>query len=73
MAVATLTSKADFADCLIGRINHANGCADTATFDRQAGRPRHIFPFKWPLSSGCTLTIIHHLTSTQYVAATRLW
>ena len=30
-------SKADFADCLIGRINRAHGCEDTASFDRQAG------------------------------------
>jgi predicted nucleic-acid-binding protein len=27
-------TKADFADCLIGRINSAPGCAQTATFDK---------------------------------------
>ena len=27
-------TKADFADCLIGRINSALGCAQTATFDK---------------------------------------
>jgi len=29
---------ADFADCLIGRINTAAGCAKTITFDRGAGK-----------------------------------
>lgn len=28
------TSKADFADCLIGRRNRSAGCAETITFDR---------------------------------------
>ncbi len=32
------TSGADFADCLIGKINSALGCAETATFDRNAAR-----------------------------------
>lgn len=26
--------NADFADCLIGRINHALGCTETVTFDK---------------------------------------
>lgn len=29
--------KADFADCLIGTVNRAQGCERTVTFDRQAG------------------------------------
>lgn len=28
------TSKADFADCLIGRTNRVWGCTETATFDK---------------------------------------
>ena len=28
-------SKADFADCLIGRLNQRAGCRDTLTFDRR--------------------------------------
>jgi predicted nucleic-acid-binding protein len=27
--------KADFADCLIGRMNEAAGCRETATFERR--------------------------------------
>jgi AbrB family looped-hinge helix DNA binding protein len=30
--------KADFADCMIERAGHANGCDHTATFDRAAAR-----------------------------------
>ena len=29
------TTKADFADCLIGRLNQRAGCRDTLTFDRR--------------------------------------
>lgn len=29
--------NADFADCLIGRLNLEKGCIDTATFDQKAG------------------------------------
>ncbi len=32
------TSRADFADCLIGLSNGLAGCERTATFDRQAAR-----------------------------------
>ena len=32
------TSKADFADCLIGLSNGLAGCERTATFDREAAR-----------------------------------
>ena len=31
------TSQADFADCLIGRLNRQAGCAETVTIDRRAG------------------------------------
>ncbi len=30
--------KADFADCLLGTVNHHHGCDRTVTFDQQAGR-----------------------------------
>ena len=30
--------KADFADCMIERAGHANGCDHTATFDRAAAK-----------------------------------
>lgn len=30
-------STADFADCLIGRLNQDAGCASTVTFDQRAG------------------------------------
>jgi predicted nucleic-acid-binding protein len=32
------TSKADFADCLIERLGHAAGCAETVTFDTGASK-----------------------------------
>lgn len=32
------TGSADFADCLIGKLNRRFGCLSTATFDRKAGR-----------------------------------
>lgn len=31
-----VAGRADFADCLIARINQSAGCAETITFDRQA-------------------------------------
>lgn len=31
-------SNADFADCLIGRLNRSAGCEETVTFDEIAGR-----------------------------------
>ncbi|MHB8764460.1 MAG: hypothetical protein ACYDA8_09030 [Deferrisomatales bacterium] len=30
------SSKADFSDCLLGRLNRASGCSQTYTFDRAA-------------------------------------
>ena len=37
------TGTADFADCLIGAVHAAAGCAETVTFDRQAGKlPTHL-------------------------------
>ena len=30
--------KADFADCLLGTVNHRQGCDRTVTFDQHAGR-----------------------------------
>jgi predicted nucleic-acid-binding protein len=32
------SAKADFADCLIERLGHAAGCAETVTFDVDASR-----------------------------------
>ena len=32
------TSKADYADCLIERLGHAAGCAETVTFDTDASK-----------------------------------
>ena len=32
------SGEADFADCLIGRINRAHGCEATATFDKKAAK-----------------------------------
>lgn len=32
------TSQADFADCLIGNLNHNFGCTTTYTFDKKAGK-----------------------------------
>lgn len=32
------STNADFADCLIERLNHAAGCDHTATFDRNAAK-----------------------------------
>ena len=31
-------SNADFADCLIERLGHAAGCAETVTFDTDASK-----------------------------------
>ncbi|OGT00975.1 MAG: twitching motility protein PilT [Gallionellales bacterium RIFCSPLOWO2_12_FULL_59_22] len=33
-----LSCKADFSDCLIERLGHANGCLHTATFDKVAAK-----------------------------------
>jgi len=30
--------RADFADCLLGTVNHHQGCDRTVTFDQQAGK-----------------------------------
>jgi len=30
-------SKADFSDCLVGRLNRASGCSETFSFDRATG------------------------------------
>jgi predicted nucleic-acid-binding protein len=32
------TTKSDFADCVIARTGHANGCDSTLTFDRTAAK-----------------------------------
>jgi predicted nucleic-acid-binding protein len=32
------TRNVDFADALIGAVNHARGCEATATFDRKAAK-----------------------------------
>lgn len=36
------TGGADFADYLIARRNHAQGCTQTCTFDRRAARGPHF-------------------------------
>lgn len=37
------TGRVDFADCLIARRNHAQGCARTYTFDRRAAADSPLF------------------------------
>lgn len=34
--------SSDFADCLISHRNHAEGCTQTFTFDREAARGKHF-------------------------------